>query len=244
MKLEIYGQGKYAILPPSLHPSGRPYEWRIPLECEVPLPREILNFIPEGKLLNQERLRLLKEAQYLKEDCARQILMRGLEAGKERDNGLFTLAVLLRKEGYDFSYTQDFILRFFRVGIKDKIFFTERQVKEKVKSAFIKGYKFSCWKVKSWLPWVKCANCEIAQRRLSEMYEREYFVLKVQEELKDPVALMVAFELGKRDLPYPINKSEIAQATGLTRKTVAQKIALFQEMGLLPREEEKEPLPL
>ena len=43
MKLEIYGQGKYAILPPSLHPSGRPYEWRIPLECEVSLPREILS---------------------------------------------------------------------------------------------------------------------------------------------------------------------------------------------------------
>lgn len=76
------------------------------------------------------------------------------------------------------------------------------------------------------------------------MLEREAFILRVKEELKDPVALMVAFELGLRGLPYPVNKSEIAQATGLSRKTVAQKIALFQEMGLLLPEEIGEPLPL
>jgi len=243
MKLEIHGQGKYAILPPSLHPSGRRYEWRTPLEYEVLLPREILNFIPERKPLNQERLRLLKEAQYLKADCIRQVLMRGLEA-RERDKGLFTLAVLLKKEGWNYEKVEDFIVRFYWAGVGDKKDFTERQAREKAKSAFKGNYQFSCDTVKSWLPWAKCANCEIAKRMLSKMLEREAFILRVKEELKDPVALMVAFELGLRGLPYPVNKSEIAQATGLSRKTVAQKIALFQEMGLLLPEEIGEPLPL
>jgi hypothetical protein len=244
--LEFHAQGKFALWPPSYIEGKGFYEWVLGLENIAEVPFDLLREAKKrGKLPDQGLLRLLEEAQYLKADCIRQVLMRGLEPGK-RDKGLFILAVLLRKEGYDFSYTQDFILRFFRAGIKDKKCFTERQAREKVKQAYYRDYqKMECQYILKELPWVYCRNCPFSKRRLEMGLEKGAFVLKVKEECKgDPYALAVAVELAIRNFPYPVNRSLIAESLGLHRKTVSEKVEDFQKRGWLPPEEEKEPLAL
>jgi putative DNA primase/helicase len=90
VKMDIRGDGGYIVAPPSMHPSGKEYEWEIPPYGELPeLPGTLLNLITAKNKKRKDRNKRLHE----RFDTAG--VLEGVKYG-ERDDALFRFTCKLR----------------------------------------------------------------------------------------------------------------------------------------------------
>lgn len=237
--VEVFGAGKFALIPPSIHPSGKAYEYVTSWDDIAPFPTEL---DVAAKVESGGFYRLIHWAgQFLKADCARQLLKHDLKGG-ERNRALFTLAVLLKQANINQETAAKVVLAKYQHGIADKAGLDAGEVLGIVASVYTgaKGsYRLSCDGVRQRHSWMDCSACVFLKRRVAKMTNEGGFLWKVTEVFKGDtetqtvaLALVVSGDWEARTL----NDSQLAERTGLDRRTVRTRLAKLEDAGLLPGE--------
>jgi hypothetical protein len=263
--VEVFGAAKYAILPHSKHPNGGVYEWVTPLEEMAPFPAEIEEMIaanakvPAKSPAVDARIKTLSKIGTLidhvgntvKADCARQLMSRDLP-NTERNEGLFTLSVLLKQNKMGQELVTEFIMAYYQHGISDKRGLSEREVQAIVKSAFgsRSGYKIGCKRVRQRHPWVQCDGCRWWRERTKRVKEAKMdegsFLWRAFERFKgDSNGIAVAtwlLMLGQWEL-FTMSLREFTDVTHLHRTAVTRVINEMQVSGLIRVEDKSQRLP-
>lgn len=249
--VEVVGRGKYAILPHSKHPNGGVYEWVTSWEDMAPFPAELEGAVGATQGERSHKLGGLISwvATRIKADCVRQLLSHELKAGKERNEGMFTLAALLRRAKVNMETATKWLLAYYRDVITDKAGMDEREVVGIVNSAYTSqaGYKIGCAGVRRRHGWIECGRCPLWNRRIEESMEKGSFLWRAYEAFKgDAVVQALAPRLLLLDQweLFTMSYSELSEITGINRKAISAAIKKMVAGGLLRMEDESQGLPL
>ena len=245
--VELWGQSMYAILPRSRSETGT-YLWERRVEPAA-LPDDLAALAATSHAATASHVvevdtdgelgALIRCAGRLKKDCIRQILIRHLPANTERNDVLWTLAVLIRAQGWNQEKASRWLEVYYRHGCEQKGM-DSKEVSGIVRSVYRKGYKLSHEEIRRRLPWMDCGRCPYLRKVVKPTMDDEVgFLWKVSQAFKgDSDTKAVALELamsGDWEV-RKLNDSQLAERTGLDRRTVRTRLAKLEDAGLLPGE--------
>jgi hypothetical protein len=219
---EIKGNGAYIVAPPSkiITQNGTIYEYVFLNGLDS------LKILPDDYIKQSFRLKKVesktKTINWTFEsggmECTKQIIDKELEEG-ERELSLFILRNILLKKNTP-EYTDNLI--------KKKNSTLEHPLSEReLKNIFHKKYiQLGCAYIRERLPYIDCSGCKYLQKEAKGLKDWEY-ISQNKEFSSDTRILFALIRRGYLEdcgVINTINKTELANELGLSRKTVSEKI--------------------
>jgi len=218
MGIELKGNGRYVVAPPSIV-EGHRYSFEVPLSEIQPLPNIIIEQLGEGKILpdvvKKKRL-ILPRYNGLGVSCITQILGKNLPVG-ERDNSLFILYNLLLQNKNTKDHSK-------RIVILKNNSLTKPLIDRELENVFKKPYNYRCSSIREALPYVNCDNCEFKFKG-GNLEVGNILIKNIRKfpELSNTEA-KIALMLGTYfDGENPSNY-ELAKKTGMNKNTVKEAV--------------------
>ena len=219
---EIKGTGSYIVAPPSMHPSGKSYEFIIPLDNIKPLPAWLFDLAK-----NQFKVLPTFNSKSLTHhtgdmDCIDQMLDLDVSIG-QRNNVFYILINTLKKFNKP-SYSEHIVM------LKNTSLKTPLPVYH-LQTIFKTFYEnMSCNFIMDTLPFIHCEDCTF-NKRGTTMLEKKL----TREIFKDltPAQWLIYQEISQHHIS---NTSELSKHLYLSRQTIVTAKKVFKDRGLINHE--------
>jgi hypothetical protein len=220
--VEIKGNGAYIVAPPSkiITQDGTAYEYVFlnGLDSLKILPDHYIKQFLRLKKVDTKTKTINWTFESSGMRCAKQIIDKELEKG-DRELSLFILRNILLKKNTP-EYTENII--------KKKNSITKYPLSEQeLKNIFHKKYdQLGCAYIRANLPYIDCTGCKYLKREAKGLRDWKYFSQNKEFSTDTRVifALIRKGYLENSSIINAINKTQLAEELGLTRKTVIEAI--------------------